>query len=338
MRSVWPASPVYLFVTTALIFLHVPPTIGTLINVVVDDQDPSILYASAEWNMGQSCITCDADIDPKQVLGGTWHDVTFRDNGQDTQQSMTFNFTGSAIYVYGMQVQLFTRASANVQFSIDGELADTYAFRTESLNDTYKYNQLLFSKTDFGEAHHTLMLVNGRSGEGDSLVLLDYLMYTTDTSSFDTTAVNSSPAASVPTETVTATASSGASCNVASGLNGVARAAVVCLAAVLGVVLVAGVVMAWKIRQQQRSIIMLSARPAVESVQAQGPPPSNPFFTHPAAYNAMHVSTQGAATGSIGSGGSRMMQGMRSDNSSNVAAAGSSIASNARFPGYKTMY
>lgn len=182
----WTAKTAALFSVTAICVLsHAFSAFGTLITVIVDDQDPSISYTS-KWNIGQTCTVCDAGIDKSQIYNGTWSDNTYLSD--DNPQNATFKFngtnsanfwpshpdrlpTGSAIFVYGAQEQLLGKNSADVLFYIDEQLASTYTFTPSGTEDVAKYGQLLFSQENLGEAPHTLVLQNGRVGGAQSLVL-----------------------------------------------------------------------------------------------------------------------------------------------------------------------
>ena len=83
--------------------------------------------------------------------------------------------------MYGIQSLSSTRPSSNSQllFHLDGVNINNYTFQANGPADTYQYNQLLFFNGSLEQGPHTLTIQNGYVGGGLSLLLLDYLVYTT---------------------------------------------------------------------------------------------------------------------------------------------------------------
>ncbi|GJE89317.1 hypothetical protein PsYK624_054160 [Phanerochaete sordida] len=258
---------ILLSVTTICILTHALAASGTLIDVIVDDQDPSISY-SPEWHIGQTCTVCTARVDASQVYNGTWSDDTYLKQGSNTPQNATFKFNGSAIFVFGAQLQLSGKSSADVLFFVDDQMVSTYTFTPSGPQDVATYGQLLFSQDNLKEAPHTLTLQNGRVGGAPSLVLFDYLVYTTDTSNMGGMYANATTGESFPAKSLsqkltcdhcsvntTATASTAprAATHAASRLDIGARIAAICLGSVffLALLVIAG--MARMIRRQRHT-------------------------------------------------------------------------------------
>ena len=73
-----------------------------LTNVTVDDQgvDPRtgevISYTPANGAWIEKCQKCSTQPNPEQAFNQTWHDATYRDdgNGQTDVDTATFEFTG----------------------------------------------------------------------------------------------------------------------------------------------------------------------------------------------------------------------------------------------------
>ncbi|GJE89298.1 hypothetical protein PsYK624_053950 [Phanerochaete sordida] len=164
------------------------------------------------WSKGQTCTGCEAQPDPKQAFAGTWSDITYDPSiaARATPQNATFDFTGSAIYVFGIQSLSTTLpvSGADILFSIDGEVKGGYKFTPTQENDGYTYNQLLFSIEDLDESSHALQIQNGQFGGGISLVLLDYIVYSTDDGTGGATRSNASPTTSPSTAPVPQTPAS----------------------------------------------------------------------------------------------------------------------------------
>lgn len=87
--------------------------------------------------------------------------------------------TGSAIYVYGI-LPSSTNPITNVDilFYIDDEQAGAFQSATTYKN-AYSYNFPLYSNDSLSYATHTFRLQNGRVGGDLSVVLLDYIVYST---------------------------------------------------------------------------------------------------------------------------------------------------------------
>ena len=65
-----------------------------------------------------------------------------------------------------------------IHFLVDGVQLGTFSYTPTGRNYTYSYNQLLWSYDGLPDASHAFELRNGQLGEGISLVLFDYLIYT----------------------------------------------------------------------------------------------------------------------------------------------------------------
>ncbi|GJE89300.1 hypothetical protein PsYK624_053970 [Phanerochaete sordida] len=175
---------------------------AALVNVTVDDQgaDPTSKFElsfNPPWTLGQNCSGCEAQPDPKQVHGGTWSDITY-DPSSPTRtfpQNATFDFTGPAVYVYGIQSHATTDpvSEADIVFYIDGTRLGNYKFTPNSTDNAYTYNQLLFKAEGLGQASHLLKIQNGQIGGPISLTLLDYLVYSTNDTSGTSVPVISFP-------------------------------------------------------------------------------------------------------------------------------------------------
>ncbi|GJE89217.1 hypothetical protein PsYK624_053120 [Phanerochaete sordida] len=163
-------------------FVHLCPALGALINVTVDDQGSdsttgtSIVY-EAQWAIGP-CSTCGAQPDPNNAIDGTWHDTTYNPSvpAQTLLRNATFEFTGSALYVFGMIDGGF---GIDLILYLDGEQAGRFTDPPTS-DFTYKYNQLYFSAENLDETQHSFKLQNGENNGPLSVVLFDYLRYTKD--------------------------------------------------------------------------------------------------------------------------------------------------------------
>ena len=88
---------------------------------------------------------------------------------------------GTAIYVYGILVQssVAPNGMADVTFFIDDQIAGNFKYTPPGINASFLYNQLLWQSGSLSSSRHTFSLQNGRSGDLVSLLLFDYVVYTT---------------------------------------------------------------------------------------------------------------------------------------------------------------
>ncbi|KAJ3542872.1 hypothetical protein NM688_g5928 [Phlebia brevispora] len=191
-------SPLIFVLPLLQLFLSSVFVEAALQNVTVDDTngDPltgaSINYTPAsDWNVGNGCKTCAAAPDASSAKDATWHDATYDPNStvsaeKDVQQ-VQFNFTGTAIYVYGIQCHLMADlldCHADMEFLIDGEkMSQTYTFTPDNPGtNTYTYNVLLYGNDSLSSGPHSIVVQNGvQSDNTSSLILLDYMIYSTHT-------------------------------------------------------------------------------------------------------------------------------------------------------------
>lgn len=87
---------------------------------------------------------------------------------------------GSAVYVFGILAYTIKGPVGNsdLSFYVDGDLVGTFNF-TPPGEDTYSYNTILYANDSLDHASHALTLQNGRAGVHESLILLDYIIYST---------------------------------------------------------------------------------------------------------------------------------------------------------------
>jgi len=118
-----------------------------------------------------------------------------------------FNFTGTAIYVFGINLNATSPSPAvknqNLDFLVDGIFVSNYQFTPTEPNDNYNVN--FFAISGLSPTFHTLTM----SARKNSYVQLDYLIYTatSDIASDTAPTTNSGDGGVTPTTTVTATPS-----------------------------------------------------------------------------------------------------------------------------------
>ena len=161
------------------------------VNRTIDDQKGDsvtgvvpLFLPAGTWNIGQNCTTCTIEsghpIDPGQVFDGTWHDLTHFGNGDSGVVQVSF--TGHAVYVYNLIMNILVPGAyttTNLTFLIDSDYVGSYMHIPTSNDSTPKvfYQTLVYSNDTLEQGEHTLQMV--ASGSTTSLILFDYVMYTT---------------------------------------------------------------------------------------------------------------------------------------------------------------
>ncbi|KIP04304.1 hypothetical protein PHLGIDRAFT_201537 [Phlebiopsis gigantea 11061_1 CR5-6] len=184
------------------------------VNITVDDQgsDPrtgeTIIYAppvGIGWNLGQLCNGCATQPNPNEVLNRTWHDGTYNADtpSQTTPLTATFKFSGTGLYVFGIipLVGFNPISGADYLFFLDEQMVGEYTHdpATGGTPSRLIYNQALYSNSSIPDGDHTFRFQNGVEGGIPSLILLDYLVYTTDD---DPSSLPSAPASKTDKITV----------------------------------------------------------------------------------------------------------------------------------------
>lgn len=87
---------------------------------------------------------------------------------------------GSAIYVFGILSHDVRDpvSDADISFFIEDELVGSFVF-TPTGEDAYYYDVILYANDSLAHTDHILLLRNGCFGGNISLILLDYVVYST---------------------------------------------------------------------------------------------------------------------------------------------------------------
>ncbi|KAH8086597.1 hypothetical protein BXZ70DRAFT_956127 [Cristinia sonorae] len=172
---------------TLCVWLQTPPALAALVNVTVDDDGADaitqsrIVYTPPDiWNKGQDCQGCLAHPDSSYL--NTWHDGTFKPTTPNLLLFASFQFEGSALYVYCILAPDEPRllSASDMTFFIDDEQVGTFVQIPTQVTQ-YTRDVLVYSNTTLPYGKHTFMLQNGhKDSKVGTLTMLDYLVYTHD--------------------------------------------------------------------------------------------------------------------------------------------------------------
>ncbi|OSD05807.1 hypothetical protein PYCCODRAFT_1361878 [Trametes coccinea BRFM310] len=184
----------------SLAFL-VPISSAVRYNVTIDDTygDPTnneqISYSPLEaWKLGQRCTDCTAEPDAARAYNGTWHDGSANDPATPLDAATLManvRFIGEAVYVYCILIGS-TRSPDGysfLRFYLDGNQVGEFIHDPDG-DSTYQYNVPVYVNHSVPFAGHLLQIVNGAIGGKQSLILLDYVVYTFVTLTHRNLAVN----------------------------------------------------------------------------------------------------------------------------------------------------
>ena len=159
------------------------------------------IYSPVEdWDQGLTCISCDVNpfevpLDMSQIFQSTWHEATHRGRGDGT--NITVSFTGNAVYVYHIVANTipYVNTLTRLSFVLDGKKVGEYNHTPDS-SSRILYNVPVFASTELETTGHTLVI---RGGGLASLLLFDYVVYTSDDGGSETG--QSSTSSSISTST-----------------------------------------------------------------------------------------------------------------------------------------
>ncbi|KAJ7325564.1 hypothetical protein DFH08DRAFT_711185 [Mycena albidolilacea] len=125
------------------------------------------------WNVKSNCTACHVQPQQDQAIDNTWHDTTVP---AGTTYSVTLEFTGTAIYFFGIVPNSLpkTQTHVNLAFSLDGASAGTYVHTPDSTSNTILYSVPLFAKDRLSNEPHTLVA----QAQSSSLLIFDFALYT----------------------------------------------------------------------------------------------------------------------------------------------------------------
>ncbi|KAG8218020.1 hypothetical protein J3R82DRAFT_6215 [Butyriboletus roseoflavus] len=193
--------------------------LAALQNTTVDDAVltgavvPQYLPNQSEWNIGNTCTGCFVQPDPSLAYNGTWHDTTYSPNNNYTQ-TIEFTFTGSALYIFFIIANSVRYATTltDVQFVLDNGVATSTYTHAPGTTTNYQYNVPVYVNESLASGQHNMTILPVNTGN-NVLILFDYLIYSTDTSS------SASPSVPAASNSPSASATSNGTQGTSSGPN-----------------------------------------------------------------------------------------------------------------------
>ncbi|KAF7369336.1 hypothetical protein MVEN_00261900 [Mycena venus] len=170
-----------LFVLLLCTLLLLPSAVnGAITNTTIDDADSSHFTFTGGWTAvspSSPCDFCSSKPDASQTFGGTWHDGNYRTGASETTTG-SFTFTGSAVYIFGID-------QAQSQPDIAFTLGSTQSVHHYTGTEQFVYNALFFSATGLAaDQQHTvnwIFNIDQTTGVGVQAALFDYAIVTSGT-------------------------------------------------------------------------------------------------------------------------------------------------------------
>ncbi|KAG7085644.1 hypothetical protein E1B28_003191 [Marasmius oreades] len=169
-----PASLLFLLVAANL--LRLAPQTAAAVNRTIDDSSVEFTFAG-NW-LANSCSKCNPQPDSGHALNGTWH------TNDDDGATMRLQFTGSAIWLFGILAPAATQGSLTI--TLDSQSPVAYNVSGNS-NSSYIYDKLLFSASSLSTSTHNLTLEAGVGSPSGHSILIDYAVVNVDFLSTATT-------------------------------------------------------------------------------------------------------------------------------------------------------
>ncbi|KAF7373151.1 Valine-trna ligase [Mycena sanguinolenta] len=126
----------------------------------------------------------------------------------DAPVSAQYNFTGTAVYVFGIQPQAMSTLQAspslmNVTFSVDGVTENPFVHQGSSSGSGFAYNANVFAKQGLSDGPHTLKM----NLAPNSIFILDYILVTKTVA--DTPSAFAMSSTPIPSQSTTSSSTRG---------------------------------------------------------------------------------------------------------------------------------
>ncbi|KAF8200463.1 hypothetical protein K438DRAFT_2015721 [Mycena galopus ATCC 62051] len=176
---------------------------GSLTNITIDDTDSTYWNFVGPWRAitpSTPCSVCLVQLQGNLTFNSTWHDGTLC--------SGSFVFQGSAVYIYGIDVE----NPANVTFTMSDPTVTDFHYVNTGSRSINVYNSLFFTATDLdATVEHTVSFLLVQSSLGGGAALFDYAIVTLDTPDSSVSASATSVPASATSVSASATSTAGKS-------------------------------------------------------------------------------------------------------------------------------
>ena len=170
------------------LYLCAHPGVSVLVNHTIDDEngDESTYVAPSYvpyglWAQGSTCDGCNinrTNANVNRAFDKTWHDSTY--HAGEPERIISIQFTGNAVYVFTLLANQIpaTTTFTNLTFYLDGGLVGNFIHEPDNSTGIL-YNVSVFSLPGLTNEPHEFEIRMG-GGPKDSLILFDYVMYTTE--------------------------------------------------------------------------------------------------------------------------------------------------------------
>ncbi|KAJ6513601.1 hypothetical protein C8R47DRAFT_616016 [Mycena vitilis] len=165
--------------TLLLLLICAPSVQGAISNTTVDDADSAFTFTGSWTAVSASnpCNFCSSKPDASQTFDGSWHDGNYRAGASETTGG-SFTFTGSAVYIFGIDQ---AKSQPNIAFT----LGSTQSVHHYTGTEQFAYNALFFSATGLAaDQTHTVTWnfnIDPDTGVGVQAALFDYAIVTSGT-------------------------------------------------------------------------------------------------------------------------------------------------------------
>ncbi|KAJ6519372.1 hypothetical protein C8R45DRAFT_918412 [Mycena sanguinolenta] len=194
--------PLFSFFALFLCFLNCYASV----NVTIDDTNGDSLtgalvtYSPAKAWTESGPSPCTLSCPPttpnvEDMNDWTYHNSTFSPNSGEFPNvplTATVQFNGSAVYVY-CALSRSPNANSDMTFFLDGVVVGQF-IKTSVGSAGFDYSVLVYANSSIPSGPHTLTLQNGQQNGVESVMILDSIVYTSN--SDGTTAQEQAPSAS----------------------------------------------------------------------------------------------------------------------------------------------
>nr|GAT59091.1 predicted protein [Mycena chlorophos] len=189
-----------------LLVCNAPSANGAVTNTTFDNTSPKFTFSGGWTSISPSspCDYCSSKPDASQTYNQTWEDGNYASNARE-QTTGTFTFTGSAVYIYGIDQ---ATSQPNIVFTL-GDIQSTHHYTG---TEQFAYNALFFSAAGLdASTEQTVSWVyelDQSTGVSVQEALFDYAIVTSGTDNVaapnpDVTTTTASSQTSTQTQTQT---------------------------------------------------------------------------------------------------------------------------------------